>query len=916
MSYIFTETWKLIMFKAFKKSSPFKRNVTKKQIELIKRSNLFDSSWYMSENPDVEIAGMDPIEHYLKNGANEGRNPSKAFDSKWYIDNYQDVKESGINPLLHFIEYGRTEGRLPLPSLLHSSKKIASRYKTAPTQVADLSKKLWGGFSQYASAELAKIADNSAVKIKERVAAIYVLARWHATNSNWTCTVENIRKIRKLDIKSYRSKRTKLLLVEALQKLGKYEEASNFIKPSLEYKFDSDFVCALSNQELPAEQRLSYINEIYNYYSLAPLSFNDASKGMSFGNLKAEKSFIPISNGPKVSILVPVYNAEDYIKVAINSLLEQSWSNIEIIAVDDCSKDRSLKILNELAENDTRLKVFENAENLGAYGTRNKALSLATGDFITVHDSDDWSHPQMLEVQLGAMFSNPRLKVTCSMMARVLPDMRFMLRPQRNNLEYVHRSYPSVLVRASDLKALGEWDGVSANADDEFVQRARILWGKESVQDILTGVPLSFFLVHENSLTQNAKTSLNSLTFGIRHEYSRQANYWKEYKVEDDSETIITERTSLKKPFPIPAGLAPNNWPINNHYDLVIISDLSLLGGTRRCNEGYIAAALESGLRVGLFHWPRYDLKLADIANEYTELTYKDNVDMLVHEDEISADLVIIHHPPILKYEIDAVPKIQCEKLGILINQSPMQLWSQEPHYYNEDEVNQLCVKLFNKKPTWIPISPIVNKTMKMAGGGQHLHDQVWYPPYSKSLVGKTPELPENFGGERKIILGRHSRDHWTKWPSQPKQLQAAYCANSKQVAVKLLGGAKTPKKMLKTLPKNWSVLEFDSVAVDTFISELDFFLHFTHEDYIEEFGRNIMEAMAHGRVVLLPHSYEVIFGDAAVYCLEKDVEKMVLEMWNSAEKYRAQALKGYNFVVDNCSQEKVAKNIAGLLSC
>ena len=517
------------MFKALKKSSAFKRNVTKKQIELIKRSNLFDTSWYLSENPDVKIAGIDPIEHYLVNGANEGRNPSKEFDSKWYIEYYRDVKESGINPLLHFIEHGQTEGRLPLPSLLSSSKKNVSRYNSAPSVVDDLSKKLWGGFSRYASTELANIADNSSNKVKDRVAAIYVLARWNATNNNWSNTIENIKKIRKLDIRAYRTKRTKLLLVEALQKLGKYEEAANFIKPSLEFRFDSDFVCALSNQELPAEQRLSYINEIYNYYSLAPLTFNDASKGMSFGNLKAEKSFIPISNGPKVSILVPVYNAEDYIKVAINSLLEQSWSNIEIIAVDDCSKDRSVEILNELAENDTRLKVFNNAENLGAYGTRNKALSLATGDFITVHDSDDWSHPQMLEVQLGAMFSNPRLKVTCSMMARVLPDMRFMLRPQRNNLEYVHRSYPSVLIRASDLKALGEWDGVSANADDEFVLRARILWGKESVQDILTGVPLSFFLVHENSLTQNAKTSLNSLTFGIRHEYSRQANYWKEY---------------------------------------------------------------------------------------------------------------------------------------------------------------------------------------------------------------------------------------------------------------------------------------------------------------------------------------------------------------------------------------------------
>lgn len=353
------------MFKALKKSSAFKRNVTKKQIELIKRSNLFDTSWYLSENPDVKIAGIDPIEHYLVNGANEGRNPSKEFDSKWYIEYYKDVKESGINPLLHFIEHGQTEGRLPLPSLLSSSKKNVSRYNTAPSVVDDLSKKLWGGFSRYASTELANIADNSSNKVKDRVAAIYVLARWHATNNNWPSTIENIKKIRKLDIRAYRTKRTKLLLVEALQKLGKHEEAANFIKPSLENRFDSDFVCALSNQPLPAEQRLSYINEIYNYYSLAPLSFNDASKGMSFGNLKAEKSFIPISNGPKVSILVPVYNAEHYIKVAINSLLEQSWSNIEVIAVDDCSKDRSVEILNELADNDARLKVFENAENLG-----------------------------------------------------------------------------------------------------------------------------------------------------------------------------------------------------------------------------------------------------------------------------------------------------------------------------------------------------------------------------------------------------------------------------------------------------------------------------------------------------------------------------------------------------------------------
>ncbi|MEQ9565176.1 MAG: hypothetical protein RLN85_05070, partial [Pseudomonadales bacterium] len=93
------------------------------------------------------------------------------------------------------------------------------------------------------------------------------------------------------------------------------------------------------------------------------------------------------------------------------------------------------------------------------------------------------------------------------------------------------------------------------------------------------------------------------------------------------------------------------------------MSDLSLLGGTRRCNEGYIRAAIARDLRVGLFHWRRYDLRLVDIDDMYTELSYHENVDFLVPEDNVSSKLVLIHHPPILKYEIDAVPIIQAEKL-------------------------------------------------------------------------------------------------------------------------------------------------------------------------------------------------------------------------------------------------------------
>ena len=899
------------MLKLSSISSRIKNRSIRAQVSLIRESGIFDEAWYLEQYNDVKESGSEPIEHYLKYGSEEGRWPNPEFDTHWYLEQNSDVSQSGMNPFVHYIRFGKDEER---PT--HAGSRVSNERVVSKSIVADLNTKLWGGFSQYAVVELQQFVKNSDNSIKDRTTGLYTLARWYATNSEWARTSEAIREIRQLDIKFYRAKRTKLLLVESLIQQKHFEKAIGFIEPSLEFRFDSDLVCALSNIDRTDNERLAVLNRIYEYYGLAKLGYLNPNEGMIFGNIDVCETLTNICGGPKVSILVPVYKAEEFITIAIKSLLNQTWTNIEIIAVDDCSSDKSLSILKELAQQDSRLKVYQNEVNLGAYATRNRALSYATGDFVTVHDSDDWSHPQMLEIQIGAMMSEPRLKVTCSMMARVLPNMRFLLRPQRNNLDYIHRSYPSVLIRKRDLAELGKWDGVSANADDEFVQRARLLWGTDSVKDVLTGVPLSFFLVHENSLTQNKKTSLNSLTFGIRQEYSRQAKYWKEHKIDPDSDSIITDRQTLKMPFPIPAGLAPNNWPINTHYDLIIISDLSLLGGTRRCNEGYITAALNAGLRVGLFHWPRYDLKIAEIAKEYMELTYNDNVDMLVHEDEISANLVIIHHPPILKYEIDAVPQIACNNIGILVNQSPMQLWSETPHYYNEDAVNELCLRLFNRKPVWIAISSIVEKTLKIAGGGENIHNETWYPPYAKRLPSVMPELPEDFGSsERKIVIGRHGRDHWTKWPATAQALRAAYCAESLDINVSILGGAKTPRKLLGKIPANWNVLNFDSVEVEDFLERLDFFLHFTNDDYIEEFGRNIMEAMAAGKVAILPPNYEVVFDDAAIYCAPKDVKATVLEYWNSQDKYREQATRGFEFVKANCSLNIVEQRLKRLLA-
>jgi len=79
----------------------------------------FDSKWYLDQNKDVARSGQNPLVHYLKHGAKEERDPSTRFSTKWYVDENKDVRNSSLNPLGHFLRYGKSEGRSPTRGTLH-----------------------------------------------------------------------------------------------------------------------------------------------------------------------------------------------------------------------------------------------------------------------------------------------------------------------------------------------------------------------------------------------------------------------------------------------------------------------------------------------------------------------------------------------------------------------------------------------------------------------------------------------------------------------------------------------------------------------------------------------------------------------------------------------------------------------------
>lgn len=107
-------------------------------------------------------------------------------------------------------------------------------------------------------------------------------------------------------------------------------------------------------------------------------------------------------NMPLVSIIVPAYNVEQYIAVCLNSLIEQTYSNIEIIVINDGSTDNTFNLLQEFQLKDSRILLY-NQENKGLSETRNVGIQYASGEYICFLDSDDWIDKETIEKAVEAI---------------------------------------------------------------------------------------------------------------------------------------------------------------------------------------------------------------------------------------------------------------------------------------------------------------------------------------------------------------------------------------------------------------------------------------------------------------------------------------------------------------------------------
>lgn len=534
------------------------------------------------------------------------------------------------------------------------------------TSAIDLDRKLWAGYSQYALQELNDLKECADSPLNERLRSARSLARWYFDHEEYDQAYKELEYISEVKPLNHPNADRVIPQIKVLQKLGNIHRAKRKVWETIKENGPQSELClSMAHLAEDEHEKLTWYNLLYDMYGYGKIKKTEDSKPLQLGNI----STISARDNRqldyyKVSIIIPAYNAADSIHVPLDSLLGQTMQNIEIIVVDDCSPDNTVEVVETYVKKDSRIKLIKKQKNEGAYAARNTGLQYITGDFITVHDSDDWSHSQKIEVQLKALLRNPNAVGSISFLARSTEDVTPINAGSLLNSKFLTMNSSSLLIRRSVSDQLGGWDSVRVAGDSEFIWRIEKVFGTESIIRVEPKVPFSLSLSTESSLTGASTTHVKTIMFGLRRTYREAYEWWHDQA--SSAEDLYLDPQKINRTFPCPV---PNKMikPKSRYYDDVFIADFS-----NDSDVSQLVNTLElvnDQQRVAIFHWPDYNGNPYNkIADNILAVLNEKKIDILVPNEDVEAEKVTCLTPRILEHAFDSdrVPDLKCRQAFIV----------------------------------------------------------------------------------------------------------------------------------------------------------------------------------------------------------------------------------------------------------
>ncbi len=243
----------------------------------------------------------------------------------------------------------------------------------------------------------------------------------------------------------------------------------------------------------------------------------------------------PKNKVPKVTIIVPMYNVEKYIEACVLSLVNQSYQNIEIYLIDDCSVDNTLKIAELLSEKyPNKIKVIKNEENCGTYISINKGIFHSTGEYITIIGADDQFRIDKVEQQVNVLKNKNIVACYCYYERHG---------HKSNKILSIRLGESTIMFKRSIIRDIGYYDSVRFSGDSEYMERINSYYGKHRVI-IIRKIMYLAISRPESLTTSSGKSNINS---EIRKIYKRNYSNWHNSK-----NNLFIDFPLKQRPFKIP----------------------------------------------------------------------------------------------------------------------------------------------------------------------------------------------------------------------------------------------------------------------------------------------------------------------------------------------------------------------------
>jgi hypothetical protein len=299
----------------------------------------------------------------------------------------------------------------------------------------------------------------------------------------------------------------------------------------------------------PAEQ-LARINRLLAHHRLEPVSTHRPEQPPAPAHVHCEQPSRHCT-GPLVSVIMTTYNSLGRVENALRSLWTQTYRNIEIIVVDDCSSDGTAEHIRALISTHNNTRLLQLPVNAGPYVAKTVGLAACRGAFITCHDSDDWSHPRKIERQVRPLLNDQQLVATTSEWVRLSDTGHTYAR----SVYPLQRLNPSSLLfrRTAVLQAIGCWDLVRTGADSEFIARLRAAFGRRALRAIHQ--PLAFGAHRPGSLMTASTTGMD--TGAIHSDRLQYWEAWSDWHIQSlaTSQSLHLAPDTAERPFAAPAAI-------------------------------------------------------------------------------------------------------------------------------------------------------------------------------------------------------------------------------------------------------------------------------------------------------------------------------------------------------------------------